>query len=157
MVGKIVRLEGIPGKSGFEVLYGFDDIPTARHIPVKEFSTFLVSISFGNLDPDVSRTYIKGGHVITDRKDGFKDILIFNNNLSKEDNEDYLLVIIPYASQLISTSKKLAGRYYYYSEAVLEMYPGDTVTVSKSFAKEDREVFMVVQAGNELFLIKKTR
>ncbi len=155
MVGKIVRLEGISGKSGFEVLYGFDDMPTTRHIPVKEFSTFLGSISFGNLNPDVSRTYIKGGHIITDRKDGFKDILIFNDNLSKEDNENYLLVIIPYATQLISTSKKLAGRYY--SEAVLEMYPGDTVTVSKSLAKEDREVFMVVQAGNELFLIKKTR
>ena len=155
MIGKLVRLEGIPGKDGFEVLYGFDDLPATRHIPVKEFSTFLGSISFANLDSNVSRTYIKGGHVIADRKDGFKDILIFNNNLSKEDKEDYLLVIIPYATQLISTSKKLAGRYY--SEVVLEMYPGDTVTVAKSFIHENPEVFMVVSAGNELFLIKKTR
>lgn len=153
MIGKLARLEGIPGENSFKVFYGVDLEPNGRDFSIFYPITF-PNLSFANLDPKVSKTYIKGDYIITDKPDGFKDILIFNSDLSQDDKEDYLLVIIPYAAQLHSTSKKVAGRYF--QEAVLEMRPGDTVEVSKSFTG-NREVFMVVQAGNELFLIKKTR
>lgn len=106
------------------------------------------------MNPDVTKTYIYGGHLVKEKADGFKEVLIFNGELSEEDKEEYLLVIIPDAIQLKTNSKRIAGRYH--DEAILEMYAGDTVEVSKSFNGKG-DVYMAVKAGNEMFLIKKSR
>lgn len=146
MFGKIAQLRGKEAQAGYEVVYGIDNPIAGR------YSLAFGSISFGNMY--ATTTYIYGGHIVEEKSDGYKDILIFNGELTSSDTEEYLLVIIPYASQLKTDSKKIAGRYYH--EAILEMHNGDTVEVSKnSFGK--REVYMAVQAGNEVFLIKKER
>ena len=100
-------------------------------------------------------TYIYGGHSITDKGDGFKEITIFNGLLSVHDVEKYLLVVIPHAPfEFSTTGKKIAGRYPY--EGIVELHNGDTICVlCNSYGVYD--TFMAVQAGNELFLIKKER
>lgn len=70
----------------------------------------------------------------------------------EKDVEERLWVIIPWASEIKTTCKKIAGRYL--TEAILEMKVGDTVSVNKGGGAK-AETYMVVQAGNELFLIKK--
>lgn len=71
----------------------------------------------------------------------------------EKDVEERLWVIIPWSSEIKTSGKRIAGRYP--EEAILEMKAGDTVTVSKFGAKP--EVYMAVQAGNELLLVKKNR
>jgi len=90
--------------------------------------------------------------------DGFKDFLV--NNLALKDGmpeekniEERLWVIIPYSSTIETTAQRIAGRYP--EEAILEMKVGDTVKVNKAGAVS--EIYMAVQAGNELFLVKKNR
>ena len=146
MFGKIATIKGIPLKDGFEVTYGID----CEDVYILNFGT----IMFQNLDPKVTRTYIFGGHHIEEKADGYKDIKIFNGDLSADDQEEYLLVIIPHALQIISNSKRIAGRYY--TEAILEMHNGDYVGVSKS-SDGDLEIYMATKVGNEMFLIKKNR
>ncbi len=146
MFGKVVQLKGKEAQAGYEVVYGIDKPIVGR------YSLAFGNISFGNTC--VTTTYIYGGHTIEEKTDGYKDILIFNGELDSGDTEEYLLVIIPYASQLKTDSKRIAGRYYY--EAILEMHNGDTVEVSKNSVGK-REVYMAVQTGNEMFLIKKER
>ena len=63
-----------------------------------------------------------------------------------------LFVIIPYATRIVSNSKKIAG--IYSTEAILEMHEGDIVELSKGVGFE---TYMAVRAGNELLLVKKTR
>ena len=86
--------------------------------------------------------------------DGFKEILV-NNLLEPEekDVEERLLVIIPHFTEFKTKCKKIAGRYP--EEGIIEMKVGDTVTVNKIGAKP--ETYMAVQAGNEMFLVKKNR
>lgn len=43
------------------------------------------------MNPDVTKTYIRGGHRVKDKGDGFKEILIFNGELSKEDKETSIM------------------------------------------------------------------
>ena len=90
--------------------------------------------------------------------DGFKEFVV--NNLALKDGmpeekdvEERLWVIIPWSSEIKTSGKRIAGRYP--DEAILEMKAGDTVTVSKICSKP--EVYMAVQAGNELLLVKKNR
>lgn len=151
MFGKVVQLLGNPLEDGFQMVYGFDGVNFKHNVRhVLRFG----EVTFGNMNPDVTKTYIYGGHLIKEKADGFKEVLIFNDELSEEDNEEYLLVIIPYAAQLKTEAKRIAGRYYY--EAILEMYAGDTVEVSRS-SNGSRDIYMAVKAGNEMFLIKKSR
>lgn len=150
MVGKIVQLLGKQMQDGFEVIYGIDDqINESRSYPLG-----FGEVKLGNIAPNVTTTYIYGGHIVNDGEDGFKEVIIFNGELPHDAKEEYIVAIIPYAGQLTTNAKRIAGRYYY--EAILEMHVGDTVEVSKSLAGE-KEVYMVVEAGNELFLIKKNR
>lgn len=151
MFGKVVQLLGVPLEDGFEMVYGIDGVDF-KHSVRHDLS--FGEVTFGNMNPDVTKTYIYGGHLVKEKADGFKEVLIFNGELSEEDNEEYLLVIIPYAAQLKTEAKKIAGRYPH--EAILEMYAGDTVEVSKS-SNGSRDIYMAVQAGNEMFLIKKSR
>lgn len=151
MFGKVVQLLGIPLENGFEVIYGIDGIDFKHGV---RYELSFGDITFGNINSDITKTYIYGGHLVKEKADGFKEVLIFNGELSEEDNEEYLLVIIPYATQLKTEAKKIAGRYPH--EAILEMHAGDTVEVSKS-ANGSRDIYMAVQAENEMFLIKKSR
>ncbi len=151
MFGKVVQLLGVPAENRFEVSYGIDGVDFKHGI--RHYLSF-GEVTFGNMDPDVTKTYIYGGHLVNEKADGFKEVLIFNGELSEENKEEYLLVIIPFATQLKTDAKKIAGRYPY--EAILEMYAGDTVEVSKS-STGSRDIYMAVQAGNEMFLIKKSR
>lgn len=149
MFGKVVQLLNPSMSDDQEIVYGInlDNNLGRYHL---NFGT----ISFANLNPATSKTYIYGGHIVTEKGDGFKDVLIFNGNLSENNNEEYLLVVIPYAAQITTSGKKIAGRYY--NEAILEMFPGDTVKIKHSIHSKS-VVYMAVQAGNEMFLIKKNR
>lgn len=144
--GRIARLLGKPLEEGFEVEYGIDYKQGNYH----DFS--FAEISFGNIDSSVSKTYICGGYMVKEKRDGFKEIVIFNGDLRADENENMLLVIIPYATRIVSESKRVAGRYP--TEAILEMHEGDTVEVSKGLGFE---TYMAVKAGNELLLVKKSR
>lgn len=144
--GRIVRLLGKPLEEGFEVKYGIDYKQGNYH----DFS--FAEISFRNINSNVSKTYIYGGYMVKEKGDGFKEIVIFNGDLRADENENMLLVIIPYATKIVSESKRVAGRYP--TEAILEMHEGDTVEVSKGLGFE---TYMAVKAGNELLLVKKSR
>ena len=152
MLGKIVQLRGIPLENGFEVIYGAD-FNIDREIQL-DFAK--VIITSAPVLQAANYTYICGGFFAKPKKDGFKDIIIGRipeEDIKEDDVEKYLFVIIPYSSKINSTARKLAGRYL--TEAILEMHAGDTVEVSKPGGVP--ETYMVVQAGNELFLIKKKR
>lgn len=151
MFGKIVQLLGVPARNEFKVVYGIGGVDFKHSV---RHQLNFGEVTFGNMNPDVSKTYIYGGHLVNEKADGFKEVMIFNGELSEEDNEEYLLVIIPYAFQLKTNAKKIAGRYP--NEAILEMYAGNTVEVSKS-SNGKRDIYMAVKAGNEMFLIKKSR
>jgi len=153
MLGKIVQLVEQTFVDGFRVIEGV------------EFSKFGISdFRFAKLLLGENR--IKASQNITycweftvkKEVEGFKEILV--NNVGIVDGkpeekivEEKLWVIIPYSSNIKTTAKKIAGRYPH--EAILEMQAGDTVKVNK--ASGVPEVYMAVQAGNELFLIKKNR
>ena len=153
MLGKIVQLLGVPMEDGFRVVEGVDfckygtaDLRfanlTTYHNPLKD--NYKVTYCWGfSLDK---------------QEDGFKDFSV--NNLALKDGmpeekdiEEILWVIIPYSYEIETTAKQIAGRYP--EEAILEMKAGDTVVVNKAGA--EKETYMAVQAGNELFLIKKNR
>lgn len=155
MFGKVVQLIGIPLEDEFKTIYGIDDIDSeidARYGTRNDLG--FGRVSFAN--PDATKTYISGGHLVEDEGDGFKEVIIFNGELSKEDQEEYLLVIIPRVIGYLKTeAKRVAGRYIH-QEGILEMHDGDTVEVSKG-DEECTQIYMAVKAGNEMFLIKKSR
>ena len=153
MFGKVVTLTGVKLSSDFNVCYGIHDELFKRfHRHQLGFAELL----FGNCSPDATGTYIRSGHWVKEKGDGFKEITVFNGDLEKDDKEEYLLVIIPRANYLKTTATKIAGRYP--TEAILEMHAGDILEVSCYHdAKQDVHVYMAVEVGNEMFLIKKTR
>ena len=139
--GKVVRILGLPLDESFEVLYGLE---TTRY----DLGFASICRLKGQNPIYFKRAYIDA------KNDKKKEINIFDAQLDEDDVEDTLLVIIPYAGQLVSSAEKIAGRYP--TEAVLVMHAGDTVEVSKSYSGR-RTVYMAVQVGNELFLVKKNR
>lgn len=150
MIGKIIQLVGGVASNDFEVVKGIE----ANQLNANRYLLTFCEIILGTNEPNITTTYIYGGHIVRNKEDNHKEILVFNGELHKEDKEEYLLVIIPFANQLVTNAKRIAGRYFY--EAVLEMRNGDTVEVSKSLEGE-RTVYMAAQIGNEMFLIKKER
>lgn len=158
MLGKIVMLHGVPMEEGFRVDYGIE-----RRNCFGVYDLVFAKLNFEACYPEKSLTerkiYIRGGYEVIDERDGFKTIDIYGDDdyiLKKcqRFNEEYLFVIIPWAQNIVTNLKRIAGRYYY--EAIYEMHAGDTIEVSKS-SSGPREVYMAVQAGNEMFLIKKNR
>ena len=142
--GKIVRILGVPLEDDLDIVYGLD----TPHYQL-DFAHICMPLG-GNM-------YFKAEPHISKTSDGRKEIYLFGSEcrtLEQKDIEDTLLVIIPYANQLCTSAEKIAGRYP--TEAVLLLHAGDTVELSKS-AKGKRTVYMAVQAGNELFLVKKNR
>lgn len=150
MFGKIVQLRGIPLEDGFRVEYGMDFPYTC--IADVRFAT----ISLAGVGPNPAHYTYVFGYMVKEKHDGFITFLVQyakEDMYSEKDVEDYLFVIIPNSAKIETTAKKIAGRYP--EEAILEMHAGDTVKVNKGGA--DPETYMAVQAGNELFLIKKNR
>ena len=150
MLEKIVELRSIPLKNGYEIIYGADFDQEDK----VDFGFSKLFLGTGYMKP-VHETYAHG-HMLMKEKDLFKDFLLNNteNEIDPNEIEEQLLVIIPYSTIIETTSKKIAGRFP--TEAILEMRSGDTVKVSKG-SKKESETYMVVQAGNELFLVKKNR
>lgn len=151
MLGKIVQLRGTPLENGFEVIYGADfNFNKEIQLDFAKICIFPAPIQESNY------TYICGGLYVKPKKDGSKDIIIGRmpeEDIKEEDIENYLLVLIPCSSKINSNARRIAGRYP--TEAILEMHAGDTVEVSKLGGIS--ETYMAVQAGNELFLVKKNR
>lgn len=153
MLGKIVQLLGVPLKNGFEVVEGVD---FCRYGTADLGFATLKSL-YTPLKNNYKVTYC-WEFCLDKEHDGFKDFLVNNLALKEgmpeeKDIEEKLLVVIPYSSTIETTAKKIAGRYPH--EAILEMKAEDTVKVSKGDATP--ETYMAVQAGNELFLVKKNR
>ena len=154
MVGKIVRLLGVPLSEKYEVQYGIPE--TNNGIYDVRFATLQLANFSSPCGVETPCTYIYGGYQIKEGKDGIKNILIFNNEkdkIPKDAVEDTLLVIIELA-WFDTSAKKIAGRQSY--EAILEMHAGDTIYCSKGL-NYPKQLFMAVQVGNELMLIKKDR
>ena len=149
MLGKIVQLLGVPMEDGFRVVEGveFCKFGTAD----VRFATLILGNNPWKNDYKVTHCW---EFTVEKEDDGFKDILV-NNLLEPEekDIEERLLVIIPHFTEFKTSCKKIAGRYP--EEGIIEMKVGDTVTVNKGGAKP--ETYMAVQAGNEMFLVKKNR
>ena len=155
MVGKIVRLLGVPMSEEYEVQYG---IPETKNGIYKKLQFATIRLdnlsSAGGVEPPF--TYFYGNYKIEDGKDGYKTILIFNKakeDLPQDAIEDTLLVIIE-LSWFDTSAKKIAGKQDY--EAILEMHAGDTIYCAKGL-NYNKQVFTAVQVGNELMLIKKNR
>lgn len=156
MLGKMVQLLGVPMEDGFSVVEGvkFNKLGTA------DFVFAQLKLGYNPFKDDYEVTYCWQIYNFDADKynDGFKEFVV--NNLALKDGmpeekdvEERLWVIIPWSSEIKTSGKRIAGRYP--EEAILEMKAGDTVTVSKFGAKP--EVYMAVQAGNELLLVKKNR
>ena len=153
MLGKLVQLLGVPMGDGFRVVEGVDFC----QLGTADFRFAYLTLLYNPHKSDYKVTYCWEFH-LDEQYDGFKDFSV--NNLALKDGmpeakdiEERLLVIIPWSSKIETTCKKIAGRYP--EEAILEMKAGDTVTVNKAGA--ETETYMAIQAGNELFLIKKNR
>ena len=149
MLGKIVQLLGIPMEDGFRVEEGVDFCKYG--IADVHFATLMLGNNPYKNDYKVTHCW---EFTVEKEQDGFKEILV-NNLLEPEekDIEERLLVIIPHFTEFKTSCKKIAGRYP--EEGIIEMKVGDTVTVNKIGAKS--ETYMAVQAGNEMFLVKKNR
>lgn len=153
MFGKLVTLTGVELSSDFNVCYGLPDELSKK---LKRYELAFANVEFSCGRPDATVTYIYSGHWVREKGDGFKEIMVFNGELERDDKEEYLLVIIPRANYLKTTATKIAGRYP--NEAILEMRAGDTLEVSCWYdARQDVHVYVAVEVGNEMFLIKKTR
>lgn len=153
MLGKLVQLLGVPMEDGFRVVYGLD------FCMLGTADCRFVSFRLGHnpLRQDYKVIYC-WGIGLPEKDDGFIEYMVNNNLLvdckpEEKEVEERLWVIIPYSSKIETTAKRIAGRYP--EESMLEMQAGDTVTVEKAGAEP--ETYMAVQAGNEMFLIKKNR
>lgn len=152
MLGKIVELSGIPSGNGFKVIDGIE-----LYEDGKIDLGFVSIVSRAELPKRARITYIYS-YWLKKRQGLFKEYIIstdrdINSKPLSELIEEYMWVIIPYSSGIESDAKKIAGRNS--TEAILEMYVGDTVTVRKGEC--DPETYIVAKAENELFLVKKNR
>ncbi len=149
MVGKIVQLLGIPLQKGFQVVYGIYGIDPEHSDRKLDFGT----ITFQRLDLEASKTHFNG-YFIEQIFDGLMEKLVISNcEIEKDDEESSLMVIIPELSKLKTKSKRIIDEYS--NEAILEMYEGDTVEVSRS-VNGDSEVYKAVKKGRKMFLIQES-
>ena len=155
-LGKIVEL--LPSVSGFQVMYGIE----MTEYSSKQFS-FGTIISKEPLCKKTHITYMEDDYYyLRDHQNDLKQYLISaydpKGKVQKriprpELEEEFLWVVIPYASKIESDSRKVAGRTD--AEGIFEMFAGDTVKVSRADCA--LETYIVAKAGNELFLVKKNR
>jgi len=152
MLGKIVMLKGIPLEDGFKVYEGVE-FKEGKFCEFAFAELTLLELPKKSYQP----TYCWGIEQ-KESTDGHNKFLV--NNLGLSDNkpekdfaEDRIWVIIPHAAAINTTAKKIAGRNPCYG--IFEMKRGDFIKVKKAGAKA--ELYMAVNAGNEMFLIKRTR
>ena len=153
MLGKIVELRGITMEDGFEVYGGPDLLKNGSCL--LDFATLTLSETPKENNDHAIYCY---GLEIKNEHDGFKEILINNNGLAdnkpeKDFEEDRIWVIVRNPADVRTTAKRVAGRYYY--EGIFEMKRGDFIKINKVGAEP--ELYMAVNAGHEMFLIKRTR
>ncbi len=145
MLGKIVQLLGKPMEDGFSVVEGieFCKLGTAEF----EFAEFKL---YHNPSKNGYKVIYCWELSIKEQHDGFKEVLVNNLEHMPEEKcvEERLWVLIPWASEIKTSCEKIAGRYP--QEAIIEMKAGDVIAV-------DKEIYMAVQTGNEMFLVKKNR
>lgn len=156
-IGKLVQVVKKPLSDEFETIYGMECGNTGRCL--LDFAEVMFNDASG-LSPTC---YIQhAGYEVLSGDDNFKQILIYNGRVLEEDEESYLLVVVPFGLHgFSSTAKRIAGRYPY--EAILEMHEGDILEVTpfhcgkvgKSFIPSQK--FVATRAFNEMFLVKKTR
>lgn len=152
MLGKLVQLLCVPMQDGFTVVEGVD----FRWDGKADFEFATLELLYNPFKENYKvihcwKVYLNKQH------DGFKDFLVNNlalkNGPEEKEVEERLWVIIPHFSKIETTSERIAGRYP--TETILEMKSGDIIKVNRT--GEEPETYMAVQAGNELFLIKKHR
>lgn len=152
MLGKLAVLHGVP-MDGFQVDYGI------KYNRLGCFDFQFAKFHFETMGNYERKTYIRGGHHIENDRDGFKKIILNGSDeevLSdcKDEVEEYLMVVVPKALQIVSNAEKIAGRYP--DEGIFTLREGDTIEVSKSIAGP-RDIYMAIKARNEMFLVKKSR
>ena len=153
MLGKIAVLHKKPNESCFQVDYG---IPNNR-IGILDYE--FVVFNFEHNSDYLRKTYIRGGHHIENGRDNLKKIKLNGVDSEiitncKNEKEDYLMVIIPKAWSISSKAEKVAGRYP--DEGIWVMVDGETIELFSGFGSQ-KETYMVVRGGNELFLVKMNR
>lgn len=162
-IGKIARIKtNFSGDDYFRVEYGFkkEEIVFGEYTGLKfatiKFCGRFYCPSFKEQYDENVYTQICGGHWVEDLEDGFKKVVICNSReLLENEEEEYLLVIIPCVNKYEAPEKRIAGRYP--EEAILVLKPGDELILYGNNNNNNKEKFMAVKAGNELFLLKKRR
>lgn len=152
MLGKIVELSVAPTGNGFEVIDGIEMYENGR----KDYG-FVSIVSRADLPKRARITYVYS-YLMKKRQGLFKEYIISTDrDINSKPHpvliEDNIWVIIPYSSGIESNARKIAGRNH--TEGIFEMHAEETVTVRKAGC--DPETYVVAQAGNELFLVKKNR
>ena len=154
-LGKIVEL--LPSGSSFQVMYGIEMTEYSR----KQFS-FGAIISKEPVLKKTHVTYMSDEYYLRGAQHDFKEYIIsaydpkgkVHKRMPRPElEEEFLWVVIPYASKIESDSRKVAGRTE--AEGIFEMFAGDTVKVKRTDCA--LETYIVAKAGNELFLVKKNR
>ena len=143
-IGKICRLMQKTG-SEFDVVYWFG-----------VNSQNLYSFNFGTIrfskDTDKPKTYISGISV-HEQFDSYFNIIVEPADYNLNDNEAYLLVIIPDAWNIKASKHRIAGRYF--SEAVFILEAGDTLEASTG-PVADTVHYVVEKKNHELYLTKQS-
>ena len=138
--GKVVELVPKQPYNGYQVRYG-----------LSYGKRSLANVRVYANDGAKSFTYFNDGISAIKETDNGTYIYVNNGELKQNDVEDTLLVIIPYAQQLVTCVEKIHK--ISHREAVLFMHEGDTVELSQSL-KVKRSVYTVVRNGKKLFLVK---
>ena len=138
--GKVVELVPKQPSNGYLVRYG-----------LSYGKRSLVHINVRANDGAKSFTYFNDGiSAIKKPANGITYVYVNNGDLKHNDVEDTLLVIVPFAQQLVTAAEKIDQMSQH--EAVIFMHEGDTLELSQS-PKGKRSIYTAVRDGKKLFLV----
>ena len=153
MLGKIVRLNVIPESTNSWVQ---DGLPRTCKGTYQSHNTQIKFECMASQSDTAHQpfTQFHGGYRIIDQGNGVKEILISDNNKDEgpDESDKYTLLVLIEFGWFDSNAKKISGIDQF--EGVLEMHPGDTITVAKG-VYYPHVIFEVTKNGNELFLRPK--
>ena len=92
LFGKMVQVLPNPIEGGFRAVYGIDNVESKHQLRNVLRLTF-GNILFNNMNPNVTKTYICGGYTVKETAKDFKEILIFNGDLSKNGKKDVFMAV----------------------------------------------------------------
>lgn len=142
MAGRILWISMNSQRDGFDVIEGIKGMEITDNRINLGFS----EITFSNIGD--STTYITGGYKIDQKREGFKKIFLFNKEISSGDYmEEYLLVIIPFAWDIKTTARKIAG--VYPTEAIIDMGDKDKLEISRDGIKK---TYIASKVGEKIIL-----